>query len=399
MDPSTLPTDSANLAYDVIIIGAGGAGLMCAIEAGKRGRRVAVLDHQDRVGKKIAISGGGRCNFTNLQATAANYLSRQPDFCKSALARYRPSDFIALVEKHGIAYHEKKLGQQFCDESARDIIQMLLDECAQAKVVIRLNCRVTEVSKTDRFRVETSQGQFTANSLVIATGGLSFPKLGATDFGYRLARKFGIEVTATRPGLVPLTFAAADAPLHELSGLSLPVTVRNRNAAFHEHLLITHRGLSGPAILQISSFWKENETLSFDLLPGVDAHKWLADARREKADLPTLLSRHWPRRFAEAWCARHAPSKPVQHYKSVEATQVASLLNQWPLDFSGTEGYPKAEVTIGGVETHELSSKTMESRKVPGLYFIGEVVDVTGWLGGYNFQWAWASGHAAGEVA
>ncbi|MDB6175311.1 MAG: NAD(P)/FAD-dependent oxidoreductase [Chthoniobacteraceae bacterium] len=371
---------------------------MCAIEAGKRGRRVALLDHQDRVGKKIAISGGGRCNFTNLAAGPANYISRQPDFCKSALARYTPADFIALIEKHGIAYHEKKLGQQFCDESARLIIEMLLEECAENKVQIRLNCRITDVSKTEAYKITTNQGVFTAHSVVVATGGLSFPKLGATDLGYRIAKKFDLRLTETRPGLVPLTFAAADMPLHELSGLSIPVVARNRGREFHENLLFTHRGLSGPAILQISSYWGEGEILEFDLLPGIDAAKWLADARAQKADLPTLLSRHWPRRFAEAWCARHAPSKPISHFKALEAAEVARCLNRWPMNFSGTEGYAKAEVTLGGVDTNGLSSKTMEARKTPGLYFIGEVVDVTGWLGGYNFQWAWASGHAAGQV-
>lgn len=386
------------LTFDVVIIGAGGAGLMCAIEAGKRGRRVALLDHQDRVGKKIAISGGGRCNFTNLAAGPANYISRQPDFCKSALARYTPADFIALIEKHGIAYHEKKLGQQFCDESARLIIEMLLEECAENKVQIRLNCRITDVSKTEAYKITTNQGVFTADSVVVATGGLSFPKLGATDLGYRIAKKFDLRLTQTRPGLVPLTFAAADMPLHELSGLSIPVVARNRGREFHENLLFTHRGLSGPAILQISSYWGEGETLEFDLLPGIDAAKWLADARGQKADLPTLLSRHWPRRFAEAWCARHAPSKPISHFKALEAAEAARCLNHWPMNFSGTEGYAKAEVTLGGVDTNGLSSKTMEARKTPGLYFIGEVVDVTGWLGGYNFQWAWASGHAAGQV-
>jgi predicted Rossmann fold flavoprotein len=384
--------------YDVVVIGAGGAGMMCAAEAGKRGRRVALLDHQDRVGKKIAISGGGRCNFTNLRAAPGNYLSEQPDFCKSALARYTPADFIALVEKHGIAYHEKKLGQQFCDESARDIIEMLLSECREARVELRLNCRIQSVSKTDRFQVQTSAGTLECHSLVVATGGLSFPKLGATDFGYRLARQFGLPVTATRPGLVPLTFAEGDKPLHELSGVSLPVSVRNNHREFQEQLLFTHRGVSGPAILQISSYWRETDTLQLDLLPGIRAEQWLQEARREKGDLPTQLARHWPRRFAEAWCDRHAPRKGIQHFKAGEAAEVARLLNAWPMAFSGTEGYAKAEVTLGGISTAALSSKTMGARDVPGLFFIGEVVDVTGWLGGYNFQWAWASGHAAGQA-
>ncbi len=371
---------------------------MCAIEAGKRGRRVALLEHQDRVGKKIAISGGGRCNFTNLEAGPGNYMSGQPDFCKSALARYSPWDFVALVEKHGIAFHEKKLGQQFCDGSARAIIEMLLAEAAAAGVEVRTNCRVAEVKRTGRFQLETNQGGLMCESLVIATGGLSFPKLGATDFGYRIARDFGLRLTETRPGLVPLTFSLEDAPLHELSGLSLPVVVKARGQEFRESLLITHRGVSGPAILQISSFWREGETVSIDLLPEFEAERWLTAARLEKADWPTLLGRHWPRRFAEAWCARHAPAKPLAHLKAREIAEFAALLHAWPLRPAGTEGYAKAEVTLGGVDTSELSSKTMEARKVPGLYFIGEVVDVTGWLGGYNFQWAWASGHAAGAA-
>jgi predicted Rossmann fold flavoprotein len=383
---------------DVLIIGAGAAGLMCAIEAGKRGRRVTVLEHNERVGLKIAISGGGRCNFTNLGASPDNFLSANPDFCKSALARYTPWDFIALVEKHRIPYHEKKLGQQFCDTSSRAIIEMLLAECAAAGVEIRTHCRVTEVRRSDRFHLETSSGPLDSAALVIATGGLSFPKLGATDFGYRLARQFGLKLTEIRPGLVPLTFAAADQPLHALSGLSVPVVARHAGAEFRENLLFTHRGLSGPAILQISSYWREGGAIRFDLLPDESAADLLPRARREALDPVTLLSQHWPRRFAEAWCARHAPAKSLAHFTTAEQASLTTLLHAWPLTFSGTEGYPKAEVTLGGIDTAELSSKTMEARRVPGLFFIGEVVDVTGWLGGYNFQWAWASGHAAGQV-
>ncbi len=372
---------------------------MCAIEAGKRGRRVLVLEHNDRVGKKIAISGGGRCNFTNLGAGPENYLSNNPDFCKSALARYTPWDFIALVEKHRIAYHEKKLGQQFCDGSSRAIVELLLTECAAAGVEIRLNCRVSVVRKAERFTLTTSTGPQECQALVVATGGLSFAKLGATDFGHRLARQFGLKLTEFRPGLVPLTFAREDIPLGELSGVSLPVTARSNGVAFSENLLFTHRGLSGPAILQISSYWREGGAVEFDLLPGQQAAHRLNEARREALDPVTLLSRDWPRRFAEAWCARHAPAKTLPHYKAQEQSTLAARLNGWPLHFAGTEGYPKAEVTLGGVDTTELSSKTMEARRVPGLFFIGEVVDVTGWLGGYNFQWAWASGHAAGQAA
>ncbi len=382
---------------DVIIIGAGAAGLMCAIEAGKRGRRVVLLEHSEVVGRKIAISGGGRCNFTNLGAGSDNYLSANPDFCKSALARYTPWDFIALVDSHRIPYHEKKLGQQFCDGSARAIIDLLLAECAVAGVEVRVNCRVAEVRRSDRFHLETGTGPLDCATLVIATGGLSFAKLGATDFGYRIARQFGLKLTDIRPGLVPLTFAAEDMALHELSGLSVPVAARHAGAEFRENLLFTHRGLSGPAILQISSFWREGETLHFDLLPDENADAFIPRAREENTDLASALGTQWPRRFAEAWCKRHAPAKPLRHSKARELADLAALLHAWPMRFAGTEGYPKAEVTLGGVDTRELSSKTMEARSVPGLFFVGEVVDVTGWLGGYNFQWAWASGHAAGQ--
>jgi len=383
---------------EVIVLGAGAAGLMCAIEAGKRGRRVLVIEHQERVGKKIAISGGGRCNFTNLQAGPEKYLSRQPDFCKSALARYTPRDFVALVEKHGIAYHEKKLGQQFCDGSSREIIHLLLAECAEAGVEIRVNCRVGEVRKADRFTLESNTGSMECQSLVVATGGLSFPKLGATDFGYRLARQFGLPLTEIRPGLVPLTFTKEDAAMSELSGVSVPVMARCNGAAFAENLLFTHRGVSGPAVLQISSFWREGATVAFDLLPGMTAAGMLQQARHEAIEPAGLLSRYWPRRFAEIWCARYAPSRKLPHLTAAEARNLATALESWPLQFSGTEGYPKAEVTLGGVDTAALSSKTMEARQAPGLYFIGEVVDVTGWLGGYNFQWAWSSGYAAGQA-
>ncbi len=384
--------------FDVIVLGAGAAGLMCAIEAGKRGRRVLVIEHNERVGKKIAISGGGRCNFTNLGAGPGNYLSEQPDFCKSALARFTPWDFLAMVEKHGVAYHEKKLGQQFCDTSSREIINLLLAEGASAGVEIRVNCRVSAVGKGDRFSLETNRGTVESHSLVVATGGLSFPKLGASDFGYRLARQFGMKLTDIRPGLVPLTFEKEDAAMGELSGVSLPVAARCDGVNFSENFLFTHRGLSGPAVLQISSYWREGKTVEFDLLPEIDAAAMLAKARSESIDAATLLTRYWPRRLAEVWCARYAPVRKLPHLTAADMKNFATALNSWPLRFSGTEGYPKAEVTLGGVDTRELSSKTMGARKVPGLFFIGEVVDITGWLGGYNFQWAWASGHAAGQV-
>jgi len=385
--------------FDVIVIGGGAAGMMCAITAGQRGRRVALLEHNDRVGKKIGISGGGRCNFTNLGATAVNYLSERPDFCKSALARFTPWDFVALVERHGIAYHEKKLGQQFCDGSSREIIDLLLAECAAAQVQVRCGIRVQQVEKTTSFRVVHGAGEFTCDALVVATGGLSFAKLGATDFGYRLARQFGLRVTELRPGLVPLTLGEGEQAFRNLSGVALPVTARNARASFEEALLLTHRGVSGPAVLQISSFWREGESLAVDLLPEPGAAHKVEQARRTGRELVDVLGELMPRRFAEVWCARHAPRKTLVHYTKQEFEAVMESLRAWPMRPTGTEGYPKAEVTLGGVDTAELSSKTMEARKVPGLYFIGEVVDVTGWLGGYNFQWAWASGRAAGGAA
>jgi len=372
--------------------------MMCALTAGQRGRKTALIEHSDRVGRKIAISGGGRCNFTNTGVEPGAYLSASPDFCKSALARYTAWDFIALVEKHGIAYHEKKLGQLFCDGSSREIIAMLETECAAAGVEIRCGTAVTSVEKAARFQLGTTCGALECQSLVVATGGLSFAKLGASPFGYDIARQFGLAITELRPGLVPLTFDPAHRKMHALSGLSLPVTTRCGKASFDEAILITHRGLSGPAILQVSSYWREGDCIEIDLLPDPAAGKAVASARTTGRDLPAVLAEHMPRRFADAWCARHAPSKPLVHFKQREFDETLRLLRAWPFVPSGIEGYPKAEVTLGGVDTAELSSKTMESRRVPGLFFIGEVVDVTGWLGGYNFQWAWASGHAAGEV-
>lgn len=382
--------------FDVIIIGGGGAGLMCALTAGQRGRRVLVLEHNDRVGKKIAISGGGRCNFTNIGATAANYLSERPEFCKSALARYTPWDFLALVDKHRIAYHEKKLGQQFCDGSSRAIIEMLLAECAAAGAEIRCSTRVLSVTRGTDFRVLTSGGELTCQSLVIATGGLSFPKLGATDFGHRLARDFRLRVTPLRPALVPLTFPRDLSNFGDLSGVAVPVAAQCNGARFEEAMLFTHRGVSGPAVLQISSFWREGQTVTFDLLPEPGMAETVMKARSSGRTLAQVLDGLWPKRLIEAWCERHALSKPLVHYKQAEFEAVMKSLREWPFPAAGTEGYPKAEVTLGGVDTAALSSKTMEARETRGLFFIGEVVDVTGWLGGYNFQWAWASGVAAG---
>ena len=375
--------------YDAIIVGGGAAGLFCAFNAGLRGRRVLVLEHNGRVGEKIKISGGGRCNFTNIHAGPENYLSENPGFCRSALARFTPQDFMALVEKHGIPYHEKTLGQQFCDGSSGEIISMLLRECAEARVEIRSGCRVEEVRHG--YFLKTNRGDFECDSLVIATGGLSFAKLGAGDFGHRIARQFGMRVTELRPGLVPLTLREPDLGVFgPVSGVSLPVRARCAGQTFEEALLVTHRGFSGPAILQISSYWNKGDTPEFDLLPGK------APAfRRGGTSAPAFFSEFWPRRFADAWCSLHAPQKPLNHWSDKERREVLELAHNWPVAFSGTEGYAKAEVTLGGVATAGLSSKTMESRSVRGLFFIGEAVDVTGWLGGYNFQWAWASAHAA----
>lgn len=380
--------------YDVTILGAGAAGLFCALTAGQRGKRVVVLEHNNQPGKKILISGGGRCNFTNLGASHLNYLSQSPDFCRSALARYQPTDFLALVENHGIRWHEKKLGQLFCDLSSREIVGLLLEECHRGGVEVRCGVRIHEVSKPERFHICTSNGEVTSDALVVATGGLSFAKLGATDLGYRLARQFGLRLTEVRPGLVPLTLEeSALQDYGPLSGLSLPVKIGHNNRHFSESMLLTHRGLSGPAILQISSYWREGESLAIDLLP--DGNNLPAPGRGTAL---AQLSSVWPNRFAEVWCARNTPVKPVAQWSARERDHVQHLIHHWTPEVVGTEGYPKAEVTLGGVDTRDLSSKTMEARQVPGLYFIGEIVDVTGWLGGYNFQWAWASAHAAGTA-
>jgi predicted Rossmann fold flavoprotein len=383
---------------EVIVVGAGAAGLMCAIEAGKRGRSVAVLEHAERPGKKILISGGGRCNFTNLHATPENFLSGNPDFCKSALARYTPADFIRLVDGHGIAWHEKKLGQLFCDVSSRQIVEMLLTECEAAGVEIQLNCNVNTVRQHGGFALDTSLGAFECDSLVIATGGLSFPKIGATDFGYRMATQFGLRVIPPEPGLVPLTFGDAEQrAFGELSGVSVDAKVSAGGASFRENLLFTHRGLSGPAILQISNYLGNGGAVTLDLLPEQPGQEWLLRESRTNKELKTVLGQALPQRFAQQWCEVCAPSRPMNRYSAPELAEIAQRLHRWQITPAGTEGYAKAEVTRGGLDTGELSSKTMESRRVPGLYFIGEVVDVTGWLGGYNFQWAWASGHAAGQ--
>jgi len=381
--------------YEVIIIGGGAAGLFCAIEAGKRGRSVLVLEHNERVGKKIAISGGGRCNFTNINARPENFISQNPYFCKSALARYTPADFIQLVEKHGISYHEKKLGQLFCDGSSREIIQMLLDECEAAGAKIWVSSQVKRVARAEAFEVDVNDRILRCESLVIAAGGLSIPTIGATSFGYDVARQFGLNIIEPRPGLVPLAYDNGN-ELGELSGISVDTSVSLGRARFRENTLLTHRGMSGPAILQISSYWRPGEAISVNLLPETNAAELLENGN-SSADLVTLLSRFVPRRFALWWCAANAPEKPLSQYSKRERTAVAEKLNNWKMVFNQTEGFRKAEVTLGGVDTNELSSKTMEARRAQGLYFIGEVVDVTGWLGGYNFQWAWASAFAAGQ--
>ncbi len=386
--------------YDAIVIGGGAAGLMCAMEIGRRGRSVVLLEHNERLGKKILISGGGRCNFTNANAGPEHYLSSNAHFHKSAMARFTPADFIALVERHRIAYHEKKLGQLFCDTSSREIVEMLQRECVSAGATIHLGCRVVDVSKPEAFRIATSQGVFSADSLVVATGGLSFPKIGATDFGYRLARQFDLKLIESRPGLVPLTFAPDEQRLFaELSGISLDAEVSAGGAMFRENLLFTHRGLSGPAILQISNYCSPGDVVAINLLPERSASELLLGQRQSGKELKTVLAQHLPARFTQAWCDRFAGSKPMHRYSNDDLLRIARLLEHWEVRPVETEGYSKAEVTLGGVDTDELSSKTMESRRVPGLFFIGEVVDVTGWLGGYNFQWAWASGYAAGQFA
>lgn len=388
---------------DVLIIGGGAAGLMCALTAGQRGRRVTLIEHAERCGKKILMSGGGRCNFTNTGVTPAHYLSANPHFCKSALARYTPADFIEMVERHGIAYHEKELGQLFCDESSKQIVRMLLDECEWAGVRIETGCSVESVAHDDgRFNIQTSNGLFKAESLVIACGGLSIPRMGATGFGYQLARQFGHEVLPTRAGLVPLTLSGTHLEkLADLSGLSLPVDVRSGKQSFTNAMLITHRGLSGPAILQISSYWREGDPLTIDLLPGTDIPALLAGWQTERRDaqLQTLLGEMLPKRFAQRLTEHWLPNRPMRQFNAPELDGIACALAAWPIIASGTEGYRTAEVTLGGVDTDGLSSSTMMSKHVSGLYFIGEVVDVTGWLGGYNFQWAWASGRAAGMTA
>jgi predicted Rossmann fold flavoprotein len=382
--------------FDAVILGAGAAGLMCAIEAGKRGRRVAVLERADRAGKKILISGGGRCNFTNLHCGPEHFDSSNPHFAKSALARYEPSDFIAMVEKHHIPYHEKTLGQLFCDRSARDILGMLEEECRAAGVRIFLKCGVREVRRTEEFVIGTESDQFHAPVLVVATGGLSIPKIGATSFGYDIARQFGLKIREPRPALVPLVLSAADRNQYcDLAGVSAEVQVSANHHSFREKMLITHRGMSGPAILQTSTYWRDGSPIRIDLAPGRDVTIGIRESKeRNIAAARSAFQEILPKRFATRWLDLHAPNS----WTNQSLEELEHKAHGWDIEPAGTEGYEKAEVTAGGVDTEELSSKTMESKRVPGLFFIGEVVDVTGQLGGFNFQWAWASGAAAGRA-
>ena len=385
--------------FDVVILGAGGAGLFCAAVAGARGKSVAVLDHNDKPGKKILISGGGRCNFTNLGARAETYLSQNPHFAKSALSRYTPQDFLALVEKHGIAWHEKILGQLFCDGSAKEILGMLLAECSAAGAELHLSTTITSVEHTTTgFQLATSRGDYTCAKLVLATGGLSIPPIGATDFGYRLAQQFGLEVVRTQAALVPFTLRPQD--LLDLAGVAVDAEVTCAGVSFSEAILFTHKGLSGPAILQISSYWNAGQPVLIDLLPGDDLARRIRSAKASgaKQTLPNLLTELLPKRLAQAWVALHRIPEHVHHLTESDIERLAACVHRWNLLPAGTEGYRTAEVTRGGIATSELSSKTLEAKKVPGLHCIGEVVDVTGWLGGYNFQWAWASAHAAGSA-
>jgi predicted Rossmann fold flavoprotein len=387
--------------FDVVIVGAGAAGLMCAITAGKRGRRVLLLDHLDQVGAKILISGGGRCNFTNLEVTPERFISGNPHFCKSALSRYTQHDFIAMVERHRIRYHEKTLGQLFCEGSAREIVEMLTSECDAARVDIRLGHRVTEITRSDRFRIETDRGCFISHALVIATGGLSIPKIGATGFAYETARRFGLDVVEPRPGLVPLK--AADeilAMCQSLTGVSADALVSCGAQQFRENILFTHRGVSGPAILQISSYWRDGDAISIDLAPTLDVEGFLKERKRTraKAELKTVLAEILPARLAHALADAPEFKGSIANVPDRALVAIASRIKAWAITPAGSEGWSKAEVTVAGIDTANLSSKSMEAVEVPGLFLIGEAVDVTGWLGGYNFQWAWSSGWCAGQA-
>ena len=386
---------------DVIIIGAGASGLMCAIEAGKRGRKVLVLEHANKAGKKILMSGGGRCNFTNYSIEPDNYISHNPHFCKSALSRYSQWDFLALIGRYQIPFHERDHGQLFCDESAKDILNMLLAECDKVGVVVQLNTHIDSVDRlADRFHLITSNGSFSCQSLVVATGGLSIPKMGATPFGYKIAQQFGINVLPTSAGLVPFTLQPEDKEKFSvLSGIAVPCVVSNKRQSFSENVLFTHRGLSGPAILQISSYWSAGEEIAINLLPQVNLDSELKAKRQQKIKnkLKTILEGYLPKRLISSFLPEDLLDLSLQDVSDKQIQLVADQLHNWTIKPNGTEGYRTAEVTSGGVDCDAVSSKTMESRQVPGLYFIGEVLDVTGWLGGYNFQWAWSSAWCAGQ--
>lgn len=388
---------------DVIVIGAGAAGLMCAIEAGKRERQVRVFDHANKVGKKILMSGGGRCNFTNYYIQPERYISHNPHFCKSALSRYTQWDFIELVKKHHIPFHEKTLGQLFCDNKSKDIVDMLLTECSQVGAEIQVNVSITAIDKLadNHFKLKTSQGEIHCQSLVIASGGLSIPTMGASPFGYKIAEQFGIKVWPTRAGLVPLTLHSPDKDrLAPLSGIAVDSVVSNERQSFRENILFTHRGISGPAILQMSSYWQPGENLTINLLPNFDMVEWLKQAQQQqpKKQLKTLLTDYLPKRVIETFIPAKIAESTLQAIAHKTFDKIGSILHTWQLKPNGTEGYRTAEVTLGGVDCNAISSKTMEANNIPGLYFIGEILDVTGWLGGYNFQWAWSSGWAAGQV-
>ena len=386
--------------FEVIVIGAGAAGLMCAIEAGKRGRRVLVIEHAEKVGKKILISGGGRCNFTNLYANPEAYQSNNIHFCKSALSRYTQTDFIDLVKKHDIEYYEKKLGQLFCKDSSRSIVDMLLKECESAVVQIKCNCSVSEISKKEHFILTTNLAEYTCDSLVIACGGISIPKMGATGFGYEIAEQFGLALSERQAGLVPFVFDKKYlANFEGLSGISINAEVSCGNKSFRENILVTHKGISGPAILQISSYWRDGEIVTINFLPDEDFNILIEERKATRGDqeLKTLISEFLPKRFVQRIFEVWLTSKPLKQLTTVEIKEVSNFFHKWQIIPAGTEGYRTAEVTVGGVATNEISSKTFESKKVPGLFFIGEVLDVTGWLGGYNFQWAWSSGYCAGQ--
>jgi len=387
---------------DVVIIGAGASGMMCAIESGKRGRSVLVIDHADKIGKKIRISGGGRCNFTNINTHSTNYLSNNPHFCKSALSRFAPRDFISLLEKHGIKYEERDLGQLFCQGSAEEIIRMLEKESNDSGVEIILNCHIMYVKKEDSFIISTDHGIFESESLVIATGALSYPQIGASGMGHNIAKQFGLKVTELKPALVPFIFSRTDSLMFsELSGISIDGTIKCNKMEFGGSILFTHRGLSGPAILQISSYWKEGDTIVIDLLPGIDILGIFIERQlnKSKIDMHNLLSEFLPSRLSKIWCASNIQSKPVNQYNEKERKTIANQLHNWEIKPNTTEDFKTAEATLGGIDTNELSSKTMEAKSVKGLYFTGEVIDVTGQLGGYNLHWAWASGFVAGQYA